>query len=116
MLLSLFNFFYFLLELGWRGGVGRAFKLKSPSPSPPRLRRPWLVQSVSETKPSIKVSFVSISDSKISEVEEYDLELEGSFGTSDEATDADYMDEAYADEPLADAQWLALCEEERKVE
>ena len=48
-------------------------------------------------------------------MEEYDLKLEGSFSTSDEATDADYMHEAYADEPLADAQWLALCEEERKV-
>lgn len=45
--------------------------------------------------------FVSNSDSEVPEVGEDDLELQGSFCTSDEATDEHYLHEAYADEPLA---------------
>ena len=58
------------------------------------------------TKHSIEIMFVSNSDSEVPEVGEDDLELQGSFCTSDEATDEHYLHEAYADEPLADALWF----------
>lgn len=58
----------------------------------------------------MEISFVSSSDSEVYEVEEYGLELEGSFCKSDETTDERYLHEACTDEPLADAEWFDAVE------
>ena len=58
----------------------------------------------------------SSSDSEVSEIEDYELEVEDSPNLSDQATDVEETQEAYADEPLADAEWLALYEQERRTE
>ena len=58
----------------------------------------------------------SSSDSEVSEIEDYALEVEDSPNSSDQATDVEETQEAYADEPLADAEWLALYEQERRTE
>lgn len=58
----------------------------------------------------------SSSDSEVSEIEDYELEVEDSPNSSDQATDVEETQEAYADEPLADAEWLALYEQERRTE
>ena len=46
----------------------------------------------------------SSSDSEVSEIEDYALEVEDSPNSSDQATDVEETQEAYADEPLADAE------------
>ena len=58
----------------------------------------------------------SSSDSEVSEIEDYELEVEDSPNSSNQATDVEETQEAYADEPLADAEWLALYEQERRTE
>ena len=58
----------------------------------------------------------SSSDSEVSEIEDYELEVEDSPNSSDQATDVEETQEAYAYEPLADAEWLALYEQERRTE
>ena len=58
----------------------------------------------------------SSSDSEVSEIEDYKLEVEDSPNSSDQATDVEETQEAYANEPLADAEWLALYEQERRTE
>ena len=61
-------------------------------------------------------SYDSSSDSEAAEVEvEYDLEVEGSSNPSEHETLDDEPD-AYANEPMADEEWLAQYEEERKTE
>ena len=50
----------------------------------------------------------SSSDSKVSEMEDYDLEVKGSPNLSATASDEDGTQEAYADDPLADEEWLEL--------
>jgi len=66
------------------------------------------------------VNFTSSSDSEDSEVNfitDYVLEVEGSPNSSDhDGEDLDKELEAYADEPLADDDWLAIYEEERKAD
>ena len=66
------------------------------------------------------VNFTSSSDSEDSEVNfiaDYVLEVEGSPNSSDQdGEDLDKELEAYADEPLADDDWLAIYEEERKAD
>ena len=68
---------------------------------------------------SNEFSLNSSSDSEVSEIEDYEIEVEGSPNSGDHA-DEDYADEetqeAYAYEPLADAEWLALYEQERRKE
>ena len=59
-------------------------------------------------------SLSSSSDSEVSEMEDY--ELEGSPNSSYIASDEEDMQEAYADDPLADEEWLALYESDRKEE
>ena len=59
-------------------------------------------------------SLSSSSDSEVSEMEDY--ELEGSPNSSYIASDEEDMQEAYADDPLADEEWLALYERDRKEE
>ena len=66
------------------------------------------------------VNFTSSSDSEDSEVNfiaDCVLEVEGSPNSSDQdGEDLDKELEAYADEPLADDDWLAIYEEERKAD
>ena len=59
-------------------------------------------------------SLSSSSDSEVSEMEDY--ELEGSPNSSYIASDEEDMQEAYADDPLADEEWLAFYERDRKEE
>ena len=47
---------------------------------------------------------VSSSDSEASDIEDYQLEVKGSPHSSDQATDVEETQEAFADEPLADAE------------
>jgi len=62
--------------------------------------------------------FTSSSDSEYSKVNfiaDYKVEVEGSPNSSDQdGEDSDKELEAYADEPLADDEWLAIYVEERK--
>ena len=59
----------------------------------------------------------SSSESGASEIANYELEVEGSPNVSDQDHEtSDEGEEAYADEPLADNEWLARYEEERRVE
>ena len=66
------------------------------------------------------VNFTSSSDSEDSEenfIADYMLEVEGSPKSSDQdGEDFDKELEANADEPLADDDWLAIYEEERKTD
>jgi len=65
------------------------------------------------------LSFSSSSDSEVSETEDYELEVEGSPNSgfiADIASDEEGNLEAYADDPLADEEWLKLYEKERKEE
>ena len=57
----------------------------------------------------------SLASSSDSGVSDYELEVEGSPNSSDHA-DVQETQKAYADEPLADAEWLALYEQERRKE
>ena len=63
--------------------------------------------------PSNKICFDSSSDSEVSEILDYELEVEGSSNASDQSSDTDEAGEAYADEPIADEEWLAIDEEEK---
>ena len=63
---------------------------------------------------SNEFSLNSSSDSEVSEIEDYELEVEGSPNSGDHADEE--TQEAYAYEPLADAEWLALYEKERRKE
>ena len=67
---------------------------------------------------STDFNLVSISDSKISEVKDCELEVEGSPNSSDQvATDVlEATQEACVDKPFADAEWLALYEQETSTE
>ena len=66
---------------------------------------------------SSDVSYVSSSESEAAETEvEYDLEVEGSSNSSGHETSDDEPGDAYANEPIADEEWLAQYEEERKTE
>ena len=66
---------------------------------------------------SSDVSYVSSSESEAAETEvEYDLEVEGSSNSSGHETSDDETGDAYANEPIADEEWLAQYEEERKTE
>ena len=56
------------------------------------------------------------SDTEVSELEDYELEIEGSPNSSLTASDEEDTHEAYADDPLADEEWLELYEQERKEE
>jgi len=49
-------------------------------------------------------------------MEDYELEVEGSPNSSYVASNEEGMQEAYADDPLADEEWLALYERDRKEE
>ena len=66
------------------------------------------------------VNYTSSSDSEDSEVNfiiDYVLEVEGSSNSSDQdGEDLDKELEAYADEPLADDEWMAIYEDERKAD
>ena len=77
------------------------------------------------SKPTVKrrmaskdLIFTSSSDSEYSKVNfiaDYMLEVEGSPNSSDQdGEDSDKELEAYADEPLADEEWLAIYIEQRK--
>ena len=66
---------------------------------------------------SSDASYVSSSDSEDAETEvEYDLEVEGFSNPSEHETSDDEPGDAYANEPIADEEWLAQYEEERKTE
>ena len=66
---------------------------------------------------SSDVSYVSSSESEAAGTEvEYDLEVEGSSNSSEHETSDDEPGDAYANEPMADEEWLAQYEEERKKE
>ena len=56
------------------------------------------------------------SDTGVSEMEDYKLEVEGSPNSSFAASDEEDTHKAYADDPLADEEWLELYEQERKEE
>jgi len=49
-------------------------------------------------------------------MEDYELEVEGSPNLSYVASDEEGTQEAYADDPLADEEWLVLYERDRKEE
>ena len=52
--------------------------------------------------------YVSSSDSEAAETEvEYDLEVEGSSNSIEHGTSDDEPRDAYANEPMADEEWLA---------
>ena len=59
------------------------------------------------------LSPTSSSDSEVSEMEDYDVEVEGS---SFRASDEGGTQEPYANDPLADEEWLELYERDRKEE
>ena len=61
-------------------------------------------------------SSTSSSDSEVSEMEDYDLEVEGSPNSSAAVSEKEGTQEAYANNPLADEEWLELYERERKEE
>ena len=59
----------------------------------------------------------SSSDSEVSsEMEDYELEVEGSPNSSSIASDEEGMQKAYANNPLVDEEWLELYERDRKWE
>ena len=62
--------------------------------------------------PSNEICFDLSSDSEVSEILDYKLEVEGSSDASDQSSDTE-AGEAYADEPIADEEWLAMYEEEK---
>ena len=49
------------------------------------------------------------------DVADYDLEVEGSPNSNAQGSDQE-VEDAYADEPLADEEWLARYEKERTLE
>ena len=63
---------------------------------------------------SNEFSVDSSSDFKVSEIEDYEIEVEGLPNSSDHA--AEETQEAYSYEPLADAEWLPLYEQDRREE
>lgn len=60
---------------------------------------------------SSDASYVSSSDSEAAETQ-----VEGSSNLSEHETSGDEPGDAYANEPMADEEWLAQYEEERKTE
>ena len=67
------------------------------------------------SKDLIFTSSSASEDSKVNFIADYVLEVEGSPNSSDQdGEDSDKELEAYADVPLADDEWLAIYEEERK--
>ena len=48
------------------------------------------------------------SDTEVSEMEDYELEVEGSPNSSFAASDEEDTHQAYSDDPLADEEWLEL--------
>ena len=60
---------------------------------------------------SSDASYVSSSD-----LEAAETEVEGSSNLSEHETSDDEPGDAYANEPMADEEWLAQYEEERKTE
>ena len=66
---------------------------------------------------SSDASYNSSTDSEAAETEvEYDLEVEGSSNSSEHETSDEEPGDAYANEAMADEEWLAQYEEERKTE
>ena len=63
---------------------------------------------------SNEFSVDSSSDSEVSEIEDYEIEVEGLPNASDHADEE--TQEVYSYEPLADAEWLALYEQDRRKE
>ena len=63
---------------------------------------------------SNEFSVDSSSDSEVSEIEDYEIEVEGLPNSSDHADEE--TQEVYSYEPLADAEWLALYEQDRRKE
>lgn len=61
-------------------------------------------------------SMSSGSDTEVSEMEDYELEVEGSPNSSSTASDEEDTHRAYADNPLADKEWLELYKHNRKKE
>ena len=61
------------------------------------------------------VSPITSSDSEVSEMEDYDFEVEGSPNSSSMASEEEGTQEAeaYADDPLADEEWLELYERDK---
>ena len=57
-----------------------------------------------------------LSGSEVSEMEDCELEVEGSPNSSSAASDEEATQEVYADDPLADEEWLELYEQGRKKE
>jgi len=80
--------------------------------------RPTFVISmhVDQEMASNDFSLSSSLDSEVSEMEDYELEVEGSPNLSYMASDEEGTQEAYADDWLADEEWLALYERDRKQE
>ena len=58
----------------------------------------------------------SSSDSEVSEMKDYDLEVDGSPNSSSTASDEEGTHEAYGDDPLADEEWIELYERDREEE
>ena len=66
---------------------------------------------------SSDASYVSSSHSEVAQTEvEYDLEVEVSSNSSEHETSDDEPRDAYANEPMADVEWLAQYEGERTTE
>ena len=63
---------------------------------------------------SNEFSVDSSSDSEVSEIEGYEIDVEGFPNSSDHADEE--TQEVYSYEPLADAEWLALYEQDRRKE
>jgi len=80
--------------------------------------RPTFVISihVDQEMASNDFSLSSSLDSEVLEMEDYELEVKGSPNSSYMASDEEGAQEAYADDPLADEEWLALYERDRKEE
>ncbi|PFX12183.1 hypothetical protein AWC38_SpisGene23897 [Stylophora pistillata] len=58
----------------------------------------------------------SSSDSEVSEMIDYDLEVDGSPNSSSASSDEEGTHEAYGEDPLADEEWIGLYERDRKEE
>jgi len=63
---------------------------------------------------SNEFSVDSSSDSEVSEIEDYEIQVKGLPNSSDHVDEE--TQEAYSYEPLADAEWLALYEQDRRKE
>jgi len=77
--------------------------------------RPTFVISIHVDQEMASNDF-SLSSSSILKSQKWKLEVEGSPNSSYMASDEEGMQEAYADDLLADEEWLALYERDRKEE